>query len=416
MQSARIVADSDGSGVAIEFSKENDFAFSAAQKPDVSTALDAALSNAFGGSVPFRFTQGGGVAAAVMAAARNVRPSGSGGPAETARSSAPRMPSRFDARGMASSSSAFPTASARMGGFGGEGASAPKAAVVANEGVAPASRAHANAPSAPASVRAESNPYDAPAFDRDDMVPYSDEDAASYVGEDSYADDSYAPASFEGDAHAAASSAVRPNDAGATPEGNRTSAVAPEGDRDADATMNGVGGYDFGVTGPAPVDPYPVGRSLGFDSMPPAKKRPKGTVSAKGWPGVGDASDADASLVRGKADSPDAKMGESGAESERRDDFPEGQTGSLPESSSSGPLHGDGGVPSSFVPFDPNTAIDPNKPNPFAGRKMPSGIGGGGGGASFPDSRPAHTAGDGDMGIADIFGAFGVSMDNVREE
>ena len=69
MQSARVVADADGSGVAIEVSKENDFAYSAAQKPDVSTALAAALEHAFGDSVPFRFTQGGGVAAAVMAAA-----------------------------------------------------------------------------------------------------------------------------------------------------------------------------------------------------------------------------------------------------------------------------------------------------------------------------------------------------------
>ncbi len=68
MQSARIVAEPDGSGIVIEFSKENNFAFSAAQKSDVVAALSAALEGAFGGAVPLRFAQGGGIVAGIHAA------------------------------------------------------------------------------------------------------------------------------------------------------------------------------------------------------------------------------------------------------------------------------------------------------------------------------------------------------------
>ena len=42
--SARIVAEPDASGIAIEFSPENSFAFSAAQKPDITAAIELALS------------------------------------------------------------------------------------------------------------------------------------------------------------------------------------------------------------------------------------------------------------------------------------------------------------------------------------------------------------------------------------
>ena len=40
----------------------------------------------------------------------------------------------------------------------------------------------------------------------------------------------------------------------------------------------------LGVAGPEPVDPYIVGKKLGFDSMPQPKKRHKGMIDPKGWP------------------------------------------------------------------------------------------------------------------------------------
>lgn len=70
--SARIVAEPDASGIAIEFSPENSFAFSAAQKPDITAAIESALSASFGGPVPFRVTQGsaaGGAAPVASASA-----------------------------------------------------------------------------------------------------------------------------------------------------------------------------------------------------------------------------------------------------------------------------------------------------------------------------------------------------------
>ena len=158
--------------------------------------------------------------------------------------------------------------------------------------------------------------------------------------------------------------------------------------------------------------------------MPAPKKRPKGTVVAKGWPGVGDdaAGSADDSgsgvtdaAAPADASNASAQFGAAGASnSAQAASVPNGATGAAPgapgASSSSAPAS------RPFIPFDPDAAVDPNKPNPFAGRKMPAGVGKGGASPSpFPSARPAQPT-DGGMDIADIFGAFGVSMDNVQEE
>ena len=138
--------------------------------------------------------------------------------------------------------------------------------------------------------------------------------------------------------------------------------------------------------------------------MPAPKRRPKGTVVAKGWPGVGDGPAADSAGASGVSGSGAPGSAQAASTS---DGVASNTSGAAPSSTP---------TPRPFVPFDPNTAVDPNKPNPFAGRKMPSGVGKGGSSPSpFPSSRPVQPA-DGGMDIADIFGAFGVSMDNVQEE
>lgn len=126
--SARIVAEPDASGIAIEFSPENSFAFSAAQKPDITAAIESALSASFGGPVPFRVTQG----------------SAAGGAAPVASASAPA-----------------PTA--------------PAAVHRAQQSV------RAQAPSAGPSRQAPQT-VAAPPWE-DDVVPYTDADIAAYMPE-----------------------------------------------------------------------------------------------------------------------------------------------------------------------------------------------------------------------------------------
>ena len=160
----------------------------------------------------------------------------------------------------------------------------------------------------------------------------------------------------------------------------------------------------LGVNGPAPVDPYLIGKKLGFDSMPAPKKRPKGTVVAKGWPGVGDDPTTDVNATATEQASDAAQE--------------QGAAGAAGSNGASQSASAQNAAPASrpFVPFDPDAAVDPNKPNPFANRKMPSSIGNGGAKPSpFPSMQPARPA-DGGMDIADIFGTFGVSMDDVQEE
>ena len=56
----------------------------------------------------------------------------------------------------------------------------------------------------------------------------------------------------------------------------------------------------------------------------------------------------------------------------------------------------------------------PARPNPFASRSMPAGIG-----AQKPDEQTFSASGlshGNEMDVADIFGSFGVSFDSVQEE
>ena len=423
MQSARVVANPDGSGVSVEFSKENDFAYSAAQKPDVSAALAAALEHAFGGPVPFQFTQGGGVAAAVMAAAAATgaghspasTPSASGPAAQFASGRAmPNGPSgqaapAFRRPHSTDTGNSAPFDGAPVGGAGnGDGSSAapsfarPKpnfARAASNVSAQPAQNA--------AGDRGAASNSQAPVFD-DDVVPYSDADVASYIHEgDSYgAPDSpyFAPwdGSQQGQKAPTDAPAAAPTDASAA-HGARP-AQSNQASSEPTRTTHSTVPPALGVAGPAPVDPYLIGKKLGFDSMPAPKRRPKGTVVAKGWPGVGDGPAADSAGASGVSGSGAPGSAQAASTS---DGVASNTSGAAPSSTP---------TPRPFVPFDPNTAVDPNKPNPFAGRKMPSGVGKGGSSPSpFPSSRPVQPA-DGGMDIADIFGAFGVSMDNVQEE
>ena len=443
MQSARVVANPDGSGVSVEFSKENDFAYSAAQKPDVSAALAAALEHAFGGPVPFQFTQGGGVAAAVMAAAASTgaghapasTPSASGPAAQFASGRAmPNGPSgqaapAFRRPHSTDAGNFAPFDGAPVGGAGnGDGSSAAPSFARPKPNFA---RAASNVPAQPAQNaagdRGAASNSQAPVFD-DDVVPYSDVDVASYIHEgDSYgASDSPYFAPWDGAQQGQKASAD-------TPAAASTDAAAAHGARPAQSNQassepmhatHATVPPALGVAGPAPVDPYLIGKKLGFDSMPAPKRRPKGTVVAKGWPGVGDGPAADSAGALGVSGSGAPSEGASasapGATAQSGAGAPgSAQAAPTPDGAASSVS---GAAPSStptsrpFIPFDPNTAVDPNKPNPFAGRKMPSGVGKGGSSPSpFPSSRPVQPT-DGGMDIADIFGAFGVSMDNVQEE
>lgn len=84
----KAVYDAERGGIVIEFPQENAFAFNAVQKPDVFEVVKAALAQAAGADVPFRYAQGKGgdasasasgsfaqPAAASGAAARDVEPS-----------------------------------------------------------------------------------------------------------------------------------------------------------------------------------------------------------------------------------------------------------------------------------------------------------------------------------------------------
>ena len=54
------------------------------------------------------------------------------------------------------------------------------------------------------------------------------------------------------------------------------------------------------------------------------------------------------------------------------------------------------------------------RPNPFASREMPAGIGGAAQPAPAPEPESVPTAGT--MDAADIFGSFGISFEDVKEE
>lgn len=160
--SASVSPVQGASGLAVEFSHENSFAFSAVQKPEVSEMVSAALAHAFGGEVPFEFTQGGG------------RPQGS---------------SRTKG-GDSASSASVPDQSCSSGRAGMSAAERARAAMEAAR-----ARGDMDASVAPAFDRATTRPMPIPssalrpaaaeaaAPPDGDAVPYSDADAESYADE-----------------------------------------------------------------------------------------------------------------------------------------------------------------------------------------------------------------------------------------
>ena len=409
--SARIVAEPDASGIAIEFSPENSFAFSAAQKPDITAAIELALSASFGGPVPFRVTQG----------------SAAGGAAPVASASAPA-----------------PAASA-----------APVAVHRAQQSV------RAQAPSAGPSRQAP-QAVAAPPWE-DDVVPYTDADIAAYMPEEEQspftepdasltvgapshreaASQPGEPAAFakpakdnpfagrkmpegigrgvpaQSEATAQATEPAVSSSAGQAPKTAPESAPAKKRKTAADKLAEAVA--EFGdamlVVGPDPVDPFPVALELGFDSAPDPKKKAKGMVKPKGWP-----MPQDAKLLEGR-DLDALREGCDGGQEG------EGQ-GSSSDSLSSGQSVQPAPVAAAEAesrlapvaepefPAEPPAPIPapPSRPNPFANRAMPQGIGGGQGSREPAEYAGASVGASGEMSVEEIFASFGVNMNKVTEE
>ena len=408
--SARIVAEPDASGIAIEFSPENSFAFSAAQKPDITAAIESALSASFGGPVPFRVTQG----------------SAAGGAAPVASAPAP-VPA----------APAAPVAAARRAQQS-AGTQAPSAG-----------------PSRQAPQAAAAPPWE------DDVVPYTDADIAAYMPEEEQppftepdasltvgapshreaASQASEPAAFANPAKdnpfagrkmpegigrgvpAQPEVVARASEPAASSSSGQASKAEPEGapakKRKTAADKLAEAVAEFGdamlVVGPEPVDPFPVALELGFDSAPDPKKKAKGMVKPKGWP-----MPQDAKLLEGR---------DLDALREGCDDGQEGETPSSDSSSSAQPIQP---APVAAVEpepqlasvAEPEFAAEPpapipaplSRPNPFANRAMPQGIGGGQDTHESAAYAGASTGGSGEMSVEEIFASFGVNMSKVTEE
>lgn len=386
--SARASASPDGAKLSIEFPRENTFAFSAAQKPDFTHAASMALQAAFGGFVPFEVIQASASFASQAACGQAF-----GQNMQVQHAAAP--------------------------------ASFSGASSYANDDVVPYTDADA-------------------ASYADDVVPYDDADAFSYGREEGSVeafspidssvsqpeaefsapwDDEGSPQVLSDASSASASSTVFAS-AGSSSEG-----VPLAG---ASAVLE--------VEGPEPVDPYLVGRELGFDSMPQPKKRRKGMVDPKGWPERGGVASglegsspfadqatlsaaADSSLAAGASMAPVDRSVESSSASvgsSRLGDVIEGgatKDGAAAVADLSPAANVGEAAASELKPNSDAEAPSfaaPSRPNPFASRPMPAGIGA----QMPPDQAPsANTLTNGDeMDVADIFGSFGVSFDSVQEE
>ena len=408
--SARIVAEPDASGIAIEFSPENSFAFSAAQKPDITAAIESALSASFGGPVPFRVTQGSAA--------------GGAAPVASAPASAPAAP-------------AVPVAAARRA----------------------QQSARAQAPSAGPSRQAP-QAVAAPPWE-DDVVPYTDADIAAYMPEEEQppftepdasltvgapshreaASQASEPAAFanpakdnpfagrkmpEGIGRGVPSQpevAAQASEPAVSSSSGQASKAEPEGapakKRKTAADKLAEAVAEFGdamlVVGPEPVDPFPVALELGFDSAPDPKKKAKGMVKPKGWP-----MPQDAKLLEGR--DLDAL----------RDGCDDGQEGETPSSVSSSSAQFAQPAPVAAAEPEPQFApvaepefpaeppapipAPPSRPNPFANRAMPQGIGGGQSSHEPAAYAGASTGVSGEMSVEEIFASFGVNMSKVTEE
>lgn len=272
--SARVSAAAGGRGIAVEFSKENSFAYSAAQKPDISAALSQALALSFGEAVPFAITQ-----------------------AQASQAAAPQM--RQQAAASQPARDAHAAQSARAAALQARGFAAP----VVQPAAAPASQT----PS-----------VSAPPAWEDDVVPYDDADVAAYEEGDAapFDDAAVAPAAPMASAashHATPTPQVALDFAPGSASAQALDALAPSALKPVQLAApkpavarshqerkphESVGEQQENPDSPAvweprvkPVDAYDAGKKLGFTSMPPRTlKKSKSLTEAKGWPGAGKAS------------------------------------------------------------------------------------------------------------------------------
>ena len=407
--SARIVAEPDASGIAIEFSPENSFAFSAAQKPDITAAIESALSASFGGPVPFRVTQGfaaGGAApvasapapapAAPAAAARRAQQSvraqaPSAGPSRQAPQAAAAPPWEDDV---------VPYTDADIAAYMPEEEQPPFTEPDASLTVgAPSHREAASQASEPAA-------FAKPSKDN----PFAGRKMPEGIGRGVLAQPETMPQASESAASSSSGQASKAEPEGAPAKKRKTAA-----DKLAEAVA------EFGdamlVVGPEPVDPFPVALELGFDSAPDPKKKAKGMVKPKGWP-----MPQDAKLLEGRDLDALRESCDDGQEGEGQGSSSSGSSSAQPiqpapvAAVESGPQLASVAEPE--FPAEPPAPIPapPSRPNPFANRAMPQGIGGG------QDSREpaayagASTGGSGEMSVEEIFASFGVNMSKVTEE
>ena len=409
--SARIVAEPDASGIAIEFSPENSFAFSAAQKPDITAAIESALSASFGGPVPFRVTQGSAAGgAAPVASASAPAPAAPAVPAavhraqQSVRAQAPSAgPSRQAPQTVAAppwEDDVVPYTDADIAAYMSEGEQPPFTEPDASLTVgAPSHREAASQPGEPAAFAkpAKSNPF-------------AGRKMPEGIGRG-------VPAQPE--ATAQATEPTVSSSAGQAPKAAPESAPAKKRKTAADKLAEAVA--EFGdamlVVGPDPVDPFPVALELGFDSAPDPKKKAKGMVKPKGWP-----MPQDAELLEGR-DLDALREGCDGGQEG------EGQ-GSSSDSLSSGQSLQPAPVAAAEAesqlapvaepefPAEPPAPIPapPSRPNPFANRAMPQGIGGGQGSREPAEYAGASAGASGEMSVEEIFASFGVNMSKVTEE
>lgn len=408
--SARIVAEPDASGIAIEFSPENSFAFSAAQKPDITAAIESALSASFGGPVPFRVTQGsaaGNVASVLSAPAP--APAALAAPAavhraqQSVRAQAPSAgPSRQAPQAVAAppwEDDVVPYTDADIAAYMPEEEQSPFAEPDASLTVgAPSHREAASQPGEPAvfAKPAKNNPF-------------AGRKMPEGIGRG-------VPAQPE--ATARATEPTVSSSAGQAPKTAPESAPAKKRKTAADKLAEAVA--EFGdamlVVGPDPVDPFPVALELGFDSAPDPKKKAKGMVKPKGWPMPQDAKlleGHDLDALREGCGGGQEGEGESSSDSL-----------SLAQSVQPAPVVAAEAesqlapVAEPEFPAEPPAPIPapPSRPNPFANRAMPQGIGGGQGSREPAEYAGASAGASGEMSVEEIFASFGVNMNKVTEE
>lgn len=408
--SARIVAEPDASGIAIEFSPENSFAFSAAQKPDITAAIESALSASFGGPVPFRVTQGsaaGNVASVPSAPAPAPAASATSTAVHRAqqsvRAQAPSAgPSRQAPQAVAAppwEDDVVPYTDADIAAYMPEEEQSPFTEPDASLTVgAPSHREVASQPSEPAA-------FAKPAKDN----PFAGRKMPEGIGRG-------VPAQPE--ATAQATEPAVSSSAGQAPKTASESAPAKKRKTAADKLAEAVA--EFGdamlVVGPDPVDPFPVALELGFDSAPDPKKKAKGMVKPKGWPMPQDAKlleGRDLDALHGGCDGGQEGEGESSSDS-----LSSGQSVQPAPVVAAEAESQLAPVAEPEFPAEPPAPIPapPSRPNPFANRAMPQGIGGGQGFREPAECAGASAGASGEMSVEEIFASFGVNMDKVTEE